>query len=507
MTNIVRRTYIISDLHLGGVYPDGKVPNDRGFRICTHAAEVAGFVDALTELPVGAPPIELIVNGDLVDFLAERDGVGDGWVAFTYDQQAARAKLRAIIDRDKAVFDALARFLAKGHRLVILLGNHDIELAMPTVRHELKIALGVTTASDYTLIRDGEAYIVGDALVEHGNRYDAFNIVDYERLNRHCQFLSRVQPSPADVFDAPPGSHMVAEVINPIKMQYKFIDLLKPENGAVVPLLLTFEPGYRSVLGKVALIAAKRRAAMKAETGSESQAMSTRTVRAERLGGFDSDGLLASDISSGGGGSRAETESEALDALLTEEMGGEAGAVTGAVDRAVGNEAFASDISSTSDFIDRTVGMARLLISSSSAGHDTRIDALYSAFRALQNDQTFNEGVEGAGEYIEAAKALATNGVKHVVFGHTHMPKKIALPSGGYYLNSGTWADVMRVPKPVLAADKAAALPKLADFVGRLLKDDFSEFALFHPTYVRIDVLANGETEPELVRYDPANPL
>ena len=65
---VVDDAYVISDLHLGGVYPTTNDPEDRGFRICTHVPELTRFIDALTAKP---GPLELVINGDLIDFLAE----------------------------------------------------------------------------------------------------------------------------------------------------------------------------------------------------------------------------------------------------------------------------------------------------------------------------------------------------------------------------------------------------------------------------------------------------
>ena len=47
------------------------------------------------------------------------------------------------------------------------------------------------------------------------------------------------------------GSRMVEEVINQIKEKYRFIDLLKPETGAVMPILLALEPSYRKNISKI----------------------------------------------------------------------------------------------------------------------------------------------------------------------------------------------------------------------------------------------------------------
>ena len=69
----VRQAYVISDLHLGGEYGDGG-RDDRGFRLCSQVPVLTAFVEALAERSGDTPRTELIINGDFVDFLAERHG-------------------------------------------------------------------------------------------------------------------------------------------------------------------------------------------------------------------------------------------------------------------------------------------------------------------------------------------------------------------------------------------------------------------------------------------------
>jgi hypothetical protein len=226
-----------------------KKGHPRGFRICTNVGALAEFVDTLAAKPADGTQVELVINGDMVDFLAERHETAPHWRPFVADQVTAVRKLGDIVERDRTFFEALRRLLDRGHRLVILLGNHDLELCLPMVRRRLEVALGLKGSHDYRFIFDGEAYLVGDALIEHGNRYDKFNVVDYDGLRRVRSLLSRNQPVPEKYhFQPPAGSHMVAEVINPIKEEYRFVDLLKPETEAVIPLLLALEPGFRRLI-------------------------------------------------------------------------------------------------------------------------------------------------------------------------------------------------------------------------------------------------------------------
>lgn len=248
MDSAARQVYIISDLHLGGAAPATSDVEDRGFRINTHVDQLVAFVQAIAAKPA---PVGLIINGDTVDFLAERNAAPPYWTPFTSDPNLAAQKLEAIVSRDQAFFSALGNFLERGHSLTILLGNHDVELAFPLVRQKLEALIGVKGSHDYRFIYNGEALICGDALIEHGNRYDKMNVIDYDSMRRLCSLQSRRQPVPDQYdFTIPAGSNMVSWVINPIKEDYRFIDLLKPETGAVIPILLALEPGYRSLLSK-----------------------------------------------------------------------------------------------------------------------------------------------------------------------------------------------------------------------------------------------------------------
>ena len=79
---IVRRTYVISDLHLGGAYGRTEDPNDRGFRLCSQVPALTDWVDELARRPAEGPHVELVINGDFVDFLAEGEGPSPAWTPF-----------------------------------------------------------------------------------------------------------------------------------------------------------------------------------------------------------------------------------------------------------------------------------------------------------------------------------------------------------------------------------------------------------------------------------------
>lgn len=161
MTKIL---YVISDLHIGGDYADATAPAGRGFRLCTNVERLTEFVQSLSRAGNrDSADIELVINGDFVDFLAEKQEVCDpitgkkgiGWMPLIEDPSDAVRTLQRIIARDEPFFIALRDFLAVGSRLTILLGNHDIELSFPAVRHYLSKVLAVDKRR-FSFIFDGE---------------------------------------------------------------------------------------------------------------------------------------------------------------------------------------------------------------------------------------------------------------------------------------------------------------------------------------------------------------
>jgi UDP-2,3-diacylglucosamine pyrophosphatase LpxH len=489
----MRSVFIISDLHLGGDYP--VPPEKRGFRLCTHADAIVRFVEERTKEIGKNGPSEIVLNGDTVDFLAERDLPAGGphqaatWSSFTADPQAAVDKFKAIVCRDKAVFDVFGPFLAAGGRLTVLLGNHDVELSLPPVRRELRKALGVKAGHDFEFFEDGEAYIIGDALIEHGNRYDKWNQIDFDGLRRVRSLMSRRQAVPDQYQFAPPaGSEMVVSVINEIKRDYAFVDLLKPETSAAVPTLLALEPSYRKRFGRIARlwywtrshglegpILPKFGGDIRADNETTDQPFghdigATFNAAQDILGALDEAEALNGAIKDALG-----TDGADFLRLLQDEAPERGPAVPGT------DVAFVDTLASA-------LGFFKLLASGRAASIDKRMRALLSAMRGMQKTDTFDRTKETAKEYHEAAQALARDNIRYVAFGHTHLAKRVDLGEGRWYFNSGTWADVLQFPIEILTLPETKALAELRTFAEEMKAGDFSRWTIFRPTFIRFDV-------------------
>lgn len=486
-----RDVYIISDLHIGGRYPDTTAgPGARGFRICTRTDALTQFISDLAGHAREGSAIELVINGDFVDFLAEEDEPNEGndgpvWVPFIADPERARATLDTIIDRDAPLFEALRALLAAGGRLTVLLGNHDIELSFPLVRTRLTERLDASDDAAVRLVYDGEAYVVGDAIVEHGNRYDGFNMIDHDALRRMRSLQSRRLPVPPEhEMTPPPGSRLVARLMNPIKHDYPFVDLLKPEIETVIPILLALEPRYRY-------------------RGLELKRLRDEAKRREPI----EPGLPAygGDIASVGDAFADEsgTQRDALLSVLHGVLPGDE--PERFLDAITADEGPVVNQDIASYGVREVLGLARLVLPDR-PGLERRLPALLSAVRAARGDRSFDRSCETDKAYLEAAETLAASGFRYVVFGHTHLAKQVVLgrpeapraAQGALYFNTGTWADIMRFPEGIVDPANPHALDDLRAFVGDLAERRFSRWIQFAPTFVKLEVRGGRVTHGEL---------
>ena len=228
-----QRIVVISDLHLGGESPSpselvGTEPigSARGSRINSSYALLAEFVLWVAE---STEPTELVINGDIVDFLLDyEDSPG---TTFIREPELAVLRLRRIA-ADCPVFAAWGELVrTRVHQLTLLIGNHDVELSFPLVRECFAELLGVPLSWLHFVV-DGEALVRGRVLIEHGNRYDPWNWVDYDGLRHERSLQSRSLSlevlETKDRFKIPNGTRMVIELMNELKSHYRFVDLLKP---------------------------------------------------------------------------------------------------------------------------------------------------------------------------------------------------------------------------------------------------------------------------------------
>jgi UDP-2,3-diacylglucosamine pyrophosphatase LpxH len=175
--SIATRVFVISDLHLGGPHP----------QMMSRPQVLAQFIEHVASMRPGNEAVELVIAGDFVDFLAI-----EPQSSWTPDPREACAKLERTMREPPldVVFKALGRLLGAGHRLTVLVGNHDVEMALPPVQGALLMHLDAAP-DRVRFVADDRAYRIGGALIEHGNAYDGANENDWAGLGAIAAALSR----------------------------------------------------------------------------------------------------------------------------------------------------------------------------------------------------------------------------------------------------------------------------------------------------------------------------
>ena len=233
---------------------------------------------------------------------------------------------------------------------------------------------------------------------------------------------------------------MVVDVINPIKQDYSFVDLLKPEDAGVLPIL--------AGLGAAGIGEAWK--GMKLYRQSQSVDYDEEHE--------PTDETYIAEIPS---------EEQALYALAEDiEAGGDATQVSG-------------------------IDLSGLRSKVTNAVRELRRSGLEKAFESelvqKRHRQAFVVSHEQS-TYLTPAKAATKRGFKVVVMGHTHVVKRVPLGDDAVYLNTGAWADLIRVPKAVWSDDKANANHVLKQFVDDLEKDEVIRWRRSLPTFAKIEL-------------------
>jgi len=471
--------FVISDLHLGGrPHPRSQSDGPPGSRINSSYLQLTQFIDWLAVEGTHQGKLELVINGDIVDFLLA-DEVSPDPSPWTSDEDEIVKRLDAIVENSRETggrgpFDALADFCgmaADGKvTLVLLLGNHDLELSLPKVRqHFIKKVLR-SDGRGVRFVYDNECYCRGDLLIEHGNRYDSLNAVNHDSLRRVRSAMSREEDHSCrsgGKFTPPGGSVLVTELFNPLKKIYRFLDLLKPEREAVLPLMLALEPRATEMISAIV-------------TYSKVSLCSTPS---SVVGGEIDPGYIAADQDIG--------TSLDLSTLLRDALGSEADVF----DVSAGGQIGAADAWKAIKEMKRrsrewVIGVDHGIL----AGRNRK--QLSVALRKLAKDSTFSLHLE-VDPYLSEAKRLASSGrFSTIVFGHTHLPKQIHIERSGLppaqYLNTGTWADVMLVP-PEVKGSGPDAEKEIDLFLERLASNQLN--TVRYLSYAKIHLLEEGGEE------------
>jgi UDP-2,3-diacylglucosamine pyrophosphatase LpxH len=407
--------------------------------------------------------IELVIAGDVIDFLAiEQDGQTDAW---TGEPARAVAKLRkAVGGTDAIVYAALAKHVAGGHGLTVLVGNHDLELALPDIQSALCEALRCRPGAIH-FVDDGRAWRLGGALVEHGNRYDDANLNDWTSLREIAASQSRGE-TPLSELEPSFGSQLVHKVVQKYKQSFEFIDTLQPQGVLVAYLMAALEPGLLDHLPALLRVWRGQSRQARNADGAAPKHKTSRGAAVPTSAAPPPEALFG-----------PEMDTSRLDLLFgltspTRVRRGEVSAVVREMLRP-GDMALLSYLNAGTP-----VPRPRLELVQATLAEMTWGD------RSLELDGP-------TGPYGRAAERLRrSTGAQVVVMGHTHQARHIGPPELAEYINTGTWADLVRVPNDVLAASDAG-LVALEGWLRDLSRD--RNVRVLQPSWAELRVEPSGE--------------
>jgi UDP-2,3-diacylglucosamine pyrophosphatase LpxH len=289
--------FVISDLHIAEGKDELGVRSGLENFFADEAFErFLTFADKTAEAsaasgPYGKGKALLVINGDSFDFLrVTRVPSGDAEI-LAWQQELEKLKIlktpKQLVDsispRERKYgletddfktvfklmrirqghprfFAALAGWIARGHRLLMLKGNHDLEIVWPAVRNYVRLMIAETISLSAnrpanqtggtgeaietigtieTVLRDivlprihfiDDAVLVdGTLYLEHGHRYDKFTMV------LDSPFLDRKGDS--GQINIPFGSFFNRYLINRVELAYPFLDKVRPSSN-IIPILV-----------------------------------------------------------------------------------------------------------------------------------------------------------------------------------------------------------------------------------------------------------------------------
>lgn len=471
-----RRIVVISDLHMGS-------PERALF---TAHKNLANFIDHLTADP---GRVELAVLGDAVDFLQI-----EPFLEFT--ATTATRKAREIAKAHAEVFAALGRFVKVAeHKIRWFIGNHDIELLFDDVRRVFEAAIGCASGDNEPLTwhLDGAAFDYdlaagGKVRLRHGNSADPWNEVDYADAKA-------VADRGGDAnFKYPPGSRLVAQVINPLKAKgFKHIDLLKPEVTVALPLSLALWPEETRTYLRAAFPAFFDAQVQGAKTTLSTWMSANRKTFGARgpakaaHATMTDEELLATALNdiAFSGLQPPETPGDAPSAEDVARAKGLASDLT----KLLSDERNAKRATNA-----RAATPTRATFGSGS--FEKLVTSLLRDAAKRANDHSSPWAIDEPDDLYAVAKDTIEDtsaNVAVLIVGHTHLARAMEF-SGGYYFNTGTWADLMSIPRNLSERAFGTHASELLDYLRAPEKAPWSLRAFRRLTWVDVTLTDDAKT-------------
>jgi UDP-2,3-diacylglucosamine pyrophosphatase LpxH len=431
---------VVSDLHLGG----GRVAEGNRLEDFDRDQDFAAFLDEIAaESDRKGDEVELIINGDAFEMLQvphketfDPPFVYPAELYHSSSERDSERKIDLIVAGHRPFFEALGRFARSGpprRYVTFVKGNHDINLYWPGMRRRIREATG-TTSLGASLLGFEERRIVREGIyVEHGNQY----AIGLDRIEDMEEPLDHEKPGQLTL---PLSSWLVMDVFNDVEREKYWIDGVRPITALVwYTLAYDFPFAARAIA-----------ALLRALPGILDEIVfAPEQAHAAGLAQVLEDPDQVSELAA-----RYESDEEFRAAFNAEVAG----------------------LLSPLDEPDAVAFAPESVPDAAGKGEQIQAQVNSALFRMAK---------------IRAAE----EGVKLVIFGHTHDAVAEELPNGGLYINSGTWT-------------------WLADFSGadeETWRDLFERPERYTEdrqlSYVRIDYDQAGEPQGRLMAYKPdANP-
>ena len=224
-SNSEKTIIIISDLHLGaGHFYNGKRNVLEDFY---HDEELIDFLTYYSTGEYSSKPVELVINGDFLDFLAVP------FVPFFDDEfwseEASYEKLERILEAHPEVMKALISFVEKKNKKIIyIIGNHDAEMILPKVMERFTEVFPVDLRNKVRIMNSNDSHNPHPKItIRHGHQYEFAHQFDLEK--------SMITSVKGRRYFLPPwGSYFVTRVINKFKEERSYINEVKPIKNFII---------------------------------------------------------------------------------------------------------------------------------------------------------------------------------------------------------------------------------------------------------------------------------
>jgi UDP-2,3-diacylglucosamine pyrophosphatase LpxH len=397
--DLKRITLIVSDLHMGDGNPGDDFVDDKH--------QFADFVRGQATTPEGgAGQIELIINGDFLEFVqvcpqAYSLNSPDYWCS----EEESVAKLERILRGHVDVFEALKQFQRTGNRVTLFAGNHDVDLYWPEVQArireragEVNIELGCVWYTRYG----------GRLRISHGHLFPSLDPANGFKEWRDPR-LKQKDDKQLPRLEMCPGTLFVVRFVNPLEDKYPFADNLHPETALASILWREDAWGLKAVAWMLTRFAAQfpktiLSASTRVDIGPHLlDAVKFDPSLREGIASLYRELLQAPDMTSAEVARRLKSE----DAVA----------------------AFVERLLRTDASWEKSVAV-----------FNRAKPGVLSAGTADSGTLTIREAsrIDVKKECVTIAEAAWRDHAQVVVFGHTHLPQKLEGVSGRYY-NPGSW--------------------------------------------------------------------